>query len=120
MGRPPKITRAQVEQFVVLIESGCNKYKAAAEVGRDTGSLNSALKRLGIECPKRILAEDRIKQYEPQIFAGKISQHQTANLLDIPNVALAISTKSSTTLPSILAETLAWRPRNKRDNQAEL
>ena len=54
---------------------------AADEVGVEVASLRSACKRLNIPWPGRTLLKEQLKEFEHQILAGTISQHQLAREL---------------------------------------
>ena len=76
-----KISEADVLKFVELVNSGMQRKAAAQEVGINIKSIKFACKRLVIQWPGRTLLSEQLQQYEPQILAGTISQHQLAKEL---------------------------------------
>lgn len=81
MANTPRIAEVTVQKFIQLVEQGMQRKAAAREVGVGIASLRAACKRLNIPWPGRTLLKDRLKEYEPQILAGTISQHQLAREL---------------------------------------
>ena len=77
-----KISEADVRKFVELVNNGMQRKAAAQEVGVDIKSIKYACKRLGIQWPDRTLLSEQLKQQEPQILPGTISQHQLARELN--------------------------------------
>ena len=90
MGSSPRISEADVRKFVALVNNGMQRKAAAQEVGVDIKSIKYACKRLGIQWPGRTLLSEQLKQYEPQILAGTISQHQLAKELSCSQARLSV------------------------------
>ena len=72
------ISRAVVENFIDLIESGMQRKNATEVLGVSIDRIKSAAIRHGIAIPKRIPAIDRIRKFEPQILTGEITQREIA------------------------------------------
>ena len=90
MSRGPLITEEKFTEFAVLVAGGMQRKKAAQQVGHDVRSLRYASKRLGLEWPGRTLLTEQIKEFEPEIFAGTISQHQLAKELDCSQAHISV------------------------------
>lgn len=82
MSRQSVITEEICTEFAVLVAGGMQRKAAAQQVGYPIKSLRAACKRLGLDWPGRTLLSEQIKEFEPQILAGTISQHQIAKELD--------------------------------------
>ena len=81
MAIKPTITSAQVHEFIQLTSQGMRRKDAAKQLGLIVPSLRSACKRLNIPWPGRTLLKDQLKEFEPEILAGTISQSQLARKL---------------------------------------
>ena len=93
---------------------------AASEVGADIASLRAACKRLNIPLPKRTLLKDQLKEYEPQILSGAVSQHQLAKELgcSAPRISKLYHELGYPSLPSGRLPADA-ETQSKRDAQCE-
>ena len=89
MGSKPRITEEDVREFVRLVGDGMQRKAAAKKLGLQIDSLKYACKRLDIPWPARVELIDRIKQFEPEILAGSISQHQIAAKLKCSQCAIS-------------------------------
>ena len=90
MARPASITETQIHSFIKLCNQGMKRSDAAKEIGVPVPTLRSACKRLGISWPERTLLQDQLKEFESQIFAGTISQHQLAEELGCTQPRLSV------------------------------
>ena len=90
MSRQPLITEEVFTEFAVLVVGGMQRKKAAQQVGHDVKALRNACKRLGLTWPGRTLLTEQIKEFEPEILAGTISQHQIATELDCSQAHVSI------------------------------
>ena len=90
MSRAVVITEDVFTEFAVLVAGGMQRKKAAQQVGHSVKSLRNACKRLGLPWPARTLLTEQIKEFEPQILAGTISQHQIAEELDCSQAHISL------------------------------
>ena len=81
MSCAPSITEEVITKFTSLVAGGMQRKKAAEQLGFHVRSLRTACKRLGLPWPGRTLLTEQIKQFEAEILAGTISQHQIAKEL---------------------------------------
>ena len=82
MPRKQLVTEDIFTEFAVLVSKGMRRTDAAKQVGYNLKTLRNACERLGLTWPGRTLLIDQIKEFEDQILAGTISQHQIAKELD--------------------------------------
>ena len=70
-------------KYLRRIEEGEPRKATAKAMGFNYDTMRSACAHYGLEYPKRLLAIERIVEFEEQILAGTISQHQIAQKLGI-------------------------------------
>ena len=121
MSRAASITELEIHTFIKLCNQGMKRSVAAKEIGVPIPTLRSACKRLGIPWPGRTLLKEQIKEFEPQILAGTISQHQLAKELGCtqPRVSALFKELGYPSLPKGRAP-LDPEAQSNRDDLCEL
>lgn len=83
MARCLSISKEDALEYIRRVEAGEPKKATAKAMGFNYDTMRHACRRHGLEFPKRVLAVERIVEFEEQILAGTISQHQIAEKLGI-------------------------------------
>ena len=83
MARCLSISKEDALEYIRRVKAGEPKKATAKSMGYSYDSMRRACSRHGLEFPNRILAVERLVEFEEQILAGTISQRQIAKKLGI-------------------------------------